>query len=225
MIIYFDLDDTLFGESDFCRSAYAEVAFTLQQAHGRDFSYIVDKMYELLLRRENPFSWLEEELRVLGLWREGVIGELVEIYRTHAPAVLPLPEGSRRLLDALKKRGVRMGIISDGRSLTQRNKMKALGIESYFAPEDIFISEECGADKRSDVMFRKAMEQHPDEAMIYVGDNTAKDFRQPNLLGWTTFCLRHMRPMVHPQDFNSSWPDAPARILSHLPELLLLLPR
>lgn len=221
MTIYFDLDDTLFDEREFCRSAYAEVASALQNAHGSVFSYIVPQMYALLLRRENPFSWLEGELQRLGIWREEYIGELVELYRSHAPASLTLPEGSRRVLDALKKRGVRLGIISDGRSVTQRNKIKALGLESYFAPEDILISEECGYDKREEGMFRKAMQLHPGETMVYVGDNTSKDFRQPNLLGWITFCLRHIRPMVHPQDFTAEWPDSPRQIITSLPELLL----
>lgn len=232
MTIYFDLDDTLFEEREFCRSAYTEIASFLSQTYDFVFSYIVPRMMEQLSRRDNPFDLLEAELKSRGLNREGLIKELVEMYRNHVPEKLPLFSDTKRTLDVLKKRGVRLGLITDGRSLTQRNKIKALGLPEYFAPEDILISEECAkelpadkeqkADKTTDVMFRKAMEMHPDDRLIYVADNTAKDFRQPNLLGWTTFCLRHMRPMIHPQDFNTAPPDAPQYIITHLPELLLI---
>ncbi|MBD5203840.1 MAG: HAD family hydrolase [Bacteroidales bacterium] len=226
MIIYFDLDDTLFDESAFCLSAYSEVAAHLSYEYGRDFSYLPWLMSDALRRRENPFDRVEAELRRLYPEKKSVdVRRLVEIYRNHCPESLPLPEASRRALDGLRRRGIILGLITDGRKLTQRNKLKALGLYQYFAPENILISEEAGGDKTSDVMFRKAMERHPGENMIYVGDNTSKDFRQPNLLGWTTFCLRHLRPMVHPQDFNTAAPDAPAYIITSLPELLLYIPK
>lgn len=221
-MICFDLDDTLFEEYDFCRSAYEEVASRLSDRYDYDFGYVAPLMYEAVVRRDNPFDLLDTELKAKGINDDSVIREMVEVYRAHAPEKLPLPEPSARTLRVLKNRGVKLGLITDGRSLTQRNKIKALGVEDYFEPSDILISEECGADKRSPDMFRRIMEAHPEEKIfIYVGDNTSKDFEQANALGWLTVCLRRHTPGVHPQDFTRPLPEAPRRIITQLPELLL----
>lgn len=224
-MIFFDLDDTLFDEHTFCSSAYEEIAAYLSDRHGCDMTYIIAAMTDLLYRRENPFTWLDEELNRRGLNHEGYLKELISIYRNHAPEMLPGTRDMHHTLSLLKERGYNLGLITDGRSVTQRNKIRALGLEQYFDPEAILISEETGYDKTSPENFRKAMELDGDgEPMVYVGDNTAKDFRHPNLLGWHTFCLRHMRAGVHPQDFTLPYPVAPSYIISSLPELLLYFP-
>lgn len=218
----FDLDDTLFYEKDFCRSAYEEIAVVLGARYRCDLSFLPVKMGEALNNRENPFDVMREALGNRGLSvTEDDVREMVELYRHHAPEYILPMRGAGMLFDALRRRDVRIGIITDGRSYTQRNKLHATGLDKYIAPEDILISGECGSDKTSPLMFEKMMAMHPEEAGFrYVGDNTQKDFRHPNLLGWDTVCLRHYRPGVHPQNFSAVWPDAPRRIISALPELL-----
>lgn len=231
MYIFFDLDDTLFEEREFCRSAYREVVATIVERYPLDSiirQRLEEGMWQTLCRRENPFSWLESELKDSGM--EYDIKSLVEVYRRHQPISLPLNQDVRPALEALRKRGDIIGLITDGRSLTQRNKIRALGLDELFPPELILISEETGYDKRSSEPFRKAMElcgvitkeggSAEVNGFAYIGDNTAKDFLHPNLLGWDTICLRHKHPGIHPQDFNKQWPEAPHCLINTISDLL-----
>ena len=117
------------------------------------------------------------------------VKELIEIYRTHYPDKR-LPWQSLYTLSVLKNRGIRLGLITDGRSLTQRNKIRALGLDRFMDSELVFISEEIGADKLSEVAFRRTMDVcGADEKYIYVGDNPQKDFLIANRFDWVTVCL------------------------------------
>ena len=69
--------------------------------------------------------------------------ELLQIYREHKPAIA-LSEETVEVLEALKKESHVLGLITDGRSLTQRNKIKALGLDKYIESSLILISEETG---------------------------------------------------------------------------------
>ncbi|MDE6160297.1 MAG: HAD family hydrolase [Muribaculaceae bacterium] len=172
-IILFDLDDTLYAERDFLHSGWHAVA----AASGIDPS----EAYALMRSADNAFDALHE--RVPGF----SVAEMLDIYRNHVPEI-SLPRGVAEMLGRLSDIYGGAGIISDGRSATQRNKIKALGIESYFSY--ISISEEIGADKTSPVPFRLAMRHFgEDKSYIYVGDNIAKDFLWPNRLGWRTVML------------------------------------
>lgn len=170
MTVIFDLDDTLYAEMEFVRSAYREIA----RKHGRE-------LLGPMLAAPSP----REAFDSTGL----PIGELLPIYRNHFPDIR-LPWQSLYTLASLKNRGHRLGIITDGRSLTQRNKIRALGLERFMEEELIFISEELGCDKISGRSFERVMELCGDgERYMYVGDNPMKDFVPGNRLGWETVCL------------------------------------
>lgn len=170
MIVVFDLDDTLYAEMEFVRSAYRAIA--------RKFGHhLLGPMMDASTPREAFDS--------TGL----PIEELLPIYRNHFPDIR-LPWQSLYTLVSLKKQGHRLGLISDGRSLTQRNKIRALGLERFIDPELIFISEEQGWDKMSGESFSKIMSLCGDsEKYMYIGDNPLKDFLPGNRLGWQTVCL------------------------------------
>ncbi len=170
MTVIFDLDDTLFPEMDYVRSAYRSLAsrFDLH-------------LYPKMMVASSPSAAFD----LIG----GEMGEILEIYRTHKPKLI-LPAASLYLLDHLKRKGVKMGLISDGRSVTQRNKIEALGLTRFLSADLVMISQEVGADKLSDVAAKKILGLRPAEnKFVYVGDNPAKDFIIPNLLGWTTILV------------------------------------
>ena len=52
---------------------------------------------------------------------------------------------TKHLLDVLKEKNIPAGLITDGRSVTQRNKLKSLGLLNYF--KEVIISEEFGSEK------------------------------------------------------------------------------
>lgn len=189
-VVVFDLDDTLFKELDFLRSAFREIARTLAP----DFSEaLFAEMLAAHSRGENVFARLSERFGV-------PIAELLARYRAHVPDVALAPD-VRATLEALRERGATLGMITDGRSLTQRNKIRALGLDAFFDDVNIVISEEFGSEKPCSRNYKFFAEKFPGADFCYVGDNPAKDFVAPNALGWRTICLIDDGGNVRPQDF------------------------
>lgn len=219
-VVAFDLDDTLFSERDFAHSGFRAAGSLLASTFG-DTTDWAALMIEAFERGENPFDSLAPELEARGATLAGLLPRLLDAYRSHLPEI-SLRHGSAELLDALRARGVRMALITDGRSLTQRNKIRALGLEQYFAPEMIFISEEVGADKLSGEAMERVVRAFPEaRQFIYVGDNPAKDFYAANRRGWTTLCLADDGSNIHPQTFRGGFYD-PSAIISALQEVACL---
>ncbi len=185
--VIFDLDDTLAYEMDFLKSAYLAIALGLED----------ENVYEIMLDKysgkENVFEFLSQKYNI-------DVQTFLEQYRTHFPEI-KLIEGVQETLDFCKQENFKLGLISDGRSITQRNKLKALKIEELF--DKIIISEEFGSEKPNENNFLAFMEDGI-ESYIYIADNPKKDFITPNKLGWTTICLLDDGANIHKQDFNVS---------------------
>ena len=196
--VVFDLDDTLYKERDYVASGFRAVADEIAAESGIEAKRLLDVMSGA----DNAFDALRDYLASSGADVPDT-GRLLDIYRTHRPAIT-LPYESRRVLDTLKDRGFRLVLITDGRSVGQRNKIEALGLYPYFAPDAIIISEENGGDKTTDIPYRILSERFPDSSnMVFAGDNTAKDFRWGNLNGAMTVMLRDKDGTnVHRQDMS-----------------------
>lgn len=194
LCVAFDLDDTLYKERDFVmagRSAVADV-----------FSSIAGKSSEELIMMMNFADNAFDSLLAIPEIENSniVIQDILQVYRNHEPE-LTLPEESRDVLYRLCKDNVYIGIITDGRIVTQWNKIKALGLDKIVEQQNIIVSEEFGADKKSPKSFEYMMERCPADKYIYVGDNPAKDFFQARKLGWNTVMLRDVDGInIHPQN-------------------------
>ena len=112
-----------------------------------------------------------------------------------------------------------MSLITDGRSITQRNKLKALNIDNYF--NKIIISEEINSEKPSELNFKKVMNVEDQSRYVYIGDNPVKDFFIPNLLGWISICRLDNGFNVHKQNFNISNNYMPKHIIKSFNEIIL----
>src|SRR5215218_915860 len=136
--VVFDLDDTIYQEIDFLKSAYRHIAGLLQPAIKKE---LFEEMWVRFQNKENVFEWLiTEHASVLP---NITTSFLLNEYRSHLPKIT-LSEDVIEFLSFLKEAKILCGLITDGRSITQRNKLKALGIESFFT--DIIISEEFGSE-------------------------------------------------------------------------------
>src|SRR5690606_4035747 len=69
------------------------------------------------------------------------IDELVEVYRNHEPNIY-LYYGVEDHLARLKDKRVRLGLLTDGMPIMQKNKVHALGLDRYF--DEIVYSWEIG---------------------------------------------------------------------------------
>lgn len=211
-VVLFDLDDTLYPEADFVISGRKAVAEAAERCYG------YDALKALTVMRKAPqaFDALHRVLPQMS------VGEMLDIYRNHMP-VLELPEDSRKTISALRRAGIRMGVITDGRPVSQRNKLAALGIAGEM--DYIGISGETGAEKTERAPFVLAEEFFGSgNRFFYVGDNPAKDFLWPNRMGWTTVMLREQVPgrNIHVQTLDAETPEAnPHIIVDSLCEIML----
>ena len=200
-VICFDLDDTLYKEIDYLKSAYMEIAeFAAGQCTGcsESVSILAIKAYNRMLDAyREGLNAFEELNRFLGL--EQPLRDYLYIYRHHKPKIA-LSEDVVKTLDALKAEDIRLGLITDGRSVQQRNKIEALGLGRWIENEDVVISEEFGSEKPALANYEYFMKRYPKcHDFTYVGDNLNKDFIAPNSLGWKTVCLKDDGRNIHRQ--------------------------
>ncbi len=176
-VVVFDLDDTLYLEKDYRASGFKALANFLAKL------YQLDKL-SLEKIAESGGDVLQAFANEVGC---GANKEsLLWFYRLHSPDI-SLSPCVKSLLGSLEKKNVPIVILTDGRSITQRLKMVALGLDRY----PFFISEEFGGNpKPNHRRFRLIEEKFPGRRYIYVGDNVAKDFVAPNELGWISIGLR-----------------------------------
>ena len=214
-VVCFDLDDTLYKEIDFLKSAYRHIASLVSNANAPE-----DEVYQTLLNTYiqggNAFATVVQKYG----FRLFTVEWMLDVYRNHKPHIT-LDNDTRLTLERLKAKGVTMGIISDGRYAQQMNKIDALGLKDFIHEEDIIINTDLSRIKPDRHSFKHFMEKYgKDCAFWYVGDNTAKDFVAPNTLGWTTICLLDNGRNIHKQDFSLEKLAMPQLQIKCLSELL-----
>ncbi len=217
-----DLDDTLFDEIDYVRSGYRAIGRELEH-------YSIMPCAEAVLFLEASSTtaegfddlsakiWVDHPgCRFNAQW-------MVDTYRYHIPDISLRP-GALDLLEGLKRRGVPIGIITDGRSATQRAKIKALGLDRFVADGNIIISGETGADKTTSLPFETLANRNPGcSRFLYLGDNPAKDFRWPNAMGWDTVEIIDSEGIhIHPQNIEVPPGYRAHHTISRLPEALAI---
>ena len=178
--VVFDLDDTLCPEKDCVRSGFRAVSGHLGGGYeGALWSYF-----------EKGLPAIDELLRALG--REDEASDALRACRGHRPQI-QLRSGAREVLVRLRNRGIKVGIITDGRPGGRRSKLEALGPCELV--DDVVITDELGGPrfrKPCDIAFRIMRRRWgiPSSQMAYVGDNLSKDFLAPRQLGMGCVCLR-----------------------------------
>ncbi len=204
-IFVFDLDDTLYSERDFEKSGIEYV-----------YNYFEIKHISLDSILNNRKNWIDQIINVSN--NEITIQMVLDVYRYHIPSI-ELYKDSKVFLDTLFSNGYEMSLITDGRSITQRNKLKALGIDYLF--KSIVISEEVNSEKPSEVNYRLVMNDQLPENFIYIADNPQKDFITPNKLGWTSICILDRGQNVHSQNFDLQKDFLPQFIINSFQEIIL----
>lgn len=186
--VIFDLDDTLYEEKSYVNEALKNVA-----------NYLEDKYKENSLIKENTIYnrflfYLEAGSRPrlfdiicneFGL--EEDISMLIKIYRSTTPNI-SLYKDAIEIINELRKKGYRLGIISNGASLVQHQKVKALNLVTMV--DCIIITDDYGHDywKPSSKPYEKMLEklEVPVQNSVFVGDNPHKDFIGAREIGMNT---------------------------------------
>lgn len=169
--VIFDLDDTLYSEKEYVRSGYKAVSDYLGGRYE-------EELWNSFEAGKPAIDELLKELR-----RENEKAKVLSVYRSHQPDIHLYP-GVTEMIEELKAKSIKVGIITDGRPEGQRNKLEALGLDI----DDVIIADELGGiqfRKPCDIAFRILMTRwrlNPAD-IVYVGDNPTKDFQAPQQLG------------------------------------------
>ena len=192
-LFVFDLDDTLYSERSYVYSALRYAGDVIKHYYGMSLAA------ESLIRFYNdgvpdPIAAFWQEADLPGTAKIQIVAAM----RAHLPAISLRP-GAVHILATLQRRNLPFVILTDGRSITQRAKIAALGcLHSAY----ISISEEIGCAKTNPLRFQQVTARFQDMRYLYVGDNPAKDFLVPNSLGWTTVMLIDDGNNIHSQHGN-----------------------
>ncbi|KZE63964.1 L-2-haloalkanoic acid dehalogenase [Fictibacillus phosphorivorans] len=174
--VLFDLDGTLLDRDTsvkkFVEDQHTRLSSVLSHIPKKIFA---EKFIEL---EQNGYVWkdkvyqkLADELAV----RRMPPGELLEDYLTHFKHhCTPFPN-LVNMLDELKKKGLRLGLVTNGYGVFQNDTIKALEIKEYF--DTILISEMEGLSKPDPLLFERAAERLnvKTEECMFVGDHPKND--------------------------------------------------
>lgn len=174
--IIFDLDDTLISEKEYVKSGFLAVS---KYVSNKTRTYTTEQIFEALqvLHNESTDKVFNRMNEKLGLSTEISVKELVDVYRSHKP-IISLYEDVVPIIKKLKEQKYKIGMITDGYLVTQKNKIETLNIRYLF--DEIIITDELGRDcwKPSPVPYElmsKRLNVDYSE-MMYIGDNPKKDF-------------------------------------------------
>lgn len=185
--VLFDIDNTLFDSTTLARmtrinavKAMIECGFPLKsvkkgydllmkvvEKHGSNYDQHFDRLLEVLGSKKNP---------------KIVAAGVVAYHDTKLAYLKPDPDVIPTLI-ALRDKGYKLGIVSNGRSVKQWEKIIRLGLHHFF--HTVVISEDVGSEKPDAKIFQVALEKlkvKPEEA-IYVGNCLEIDILGANMAG------------------------------------------
>lgn len=187
--VIFDMDDTLCLERDYVKSGFRAVADHLRDAADADQVFeVMWAMFEEGVRGDTFNRLMDRFPEVAAVCdTKG----LVNVYRTHNPVISLVP-GMGELVETLRTRNIRIGVLSDGPLASQQAKAVALGL--YQGVDAVMLTDSLGREcwKPSAEGFLRLETELglSGSELVYVGDNVEKDFIAPNRLGWETVRLR-----------------------------------
>lgn len=183
-VLIFDLDDTLYYEKEYVLGAFKEVAYYLGNKYEKSEENLYARMKEILEEsgRGKIFDVICEENNF-----SEDIKNLVEIYRDSKPK-LEIYNDSKEVLNWAREQGYKLGVITDGCSKVQWNKIKALNLENFM--DKIIVTDDLGKEfwkphKKSYIDIMEYFNTSKAEC-VYIGDNPSKDFIGAKKLGLKT---------------------------------------
>lgn len=231
-VVLFDLDDTLHDDTHAYSNAAEEVAREVAAEHGIDAlalkaAYIAES--EGFWHRLSPLD-LKVKLASLraSMWRSALerVGiddadlaqQSAERYNAYRVKYFTLFPGTTELLRALRDRGMKLGVVTNGLSETHREKIALLRIGEYF--DAIFLSDEVGMVKPDPLLFAHACRTlggAPSHAAM-VGDRYDRDIRGAMEAGLYTIWLNVRNEELPP---GASPPDATCSSIGEAGRILL----
>ena len=177
--VFFDFDDTLQSRAGAFR-IYCDNFLTrfFPEIQGEEKEKRMDEMEEHV---DGGYKSREEywpEMIALWNWQNPpTLAELVEDFNSRFGKAVVMLEGSVETLRELKRRGYKLGMVTNGNSLLQNTKLDTAGIRDLF--DMAVVSDDIGVWKPNKGIFEYAMQQlgvTPDQS-LFVGDHPINDIQ------------------------------------------------
>jgi putative hydrolase of the HAD superfamily len=207
--VLLDLDDTLTDRSATVR-AYAQHFIRDFGARLRPTMDLPMAAAELIrIDRDGYNQHRASDLAQHEAWRSSPgASALAAHWDRHFALCTQAREGLLPLVDALMLAGIKLGVVTNGRTDKQRRKLDALGLRDRLGV--VLISEEFGVGKPDESIFCAAAAElavFPRECM-FIGDNPEKDVRGAAAVGmravWFRATLRWPEGVALPQESVAS---------------------
>jgi HAD superfamily hydrolase (TIGR01549 family) len=203
--VFFDLDDTLHNSqipfTDAFKKVFPgdhkQVHFDSLYKKFRDFS---DLLWRRYVNNEITLEKLRIERLVLALKSANIkisdelANEFQKSYEIGLKSLRLFPEVPE-LLETIKRKEYKIGIITNGPIEHQYNKIKSLNLTKYIPREWIFISDEVGAAKPNSQIFHHVSQRvgfSPSE-LLYIGDSWVNDVVGSCEAGWQSIWYNHRK--------------------------------
>lgn len=232
--ILFDLDDTLISFDGVSEQAWEKCCCEFIHAHSLSITMAV-----LLkeLNKKRKWYWSDPErhksgreniknarreivkltLNTFGIFDDELIYELADNYSEYQNSLILLFPNTLNVLTELRRNGYRLGLITNGSSTGQREKINRFALNPYF--EIILIDQEVGFSKPDIRIYKHALELlklDPHDVWM-VGDNLIWDIQSPKSLGIYTVWYDHKKfglpintniiPDIKIQDISELFPE------------------
>jgi 5'-nucleotidase len=223
--IFFDLDDTLILCEPAMEAAHAVCAERL----GIDSSVITNAINEIYaeefdfgcsrypLLKTMSSRELRRTLTQKAFQRreiEADVEAILDLYESEEDKLIKVFDDTHDVLARLKTR-YPLGIITNGPSKMQREKIIRLNLEPYFSP--IVVDTEVGYAKPHPIIFAHAAWEMriATENLLFVGNSLTADIAGANGAGWTSVWVN-----TYGADCGENIPHYEIRVLSELENIL-----
>jgi putative hydrolase of the HAD superfamily len=205
-LVLFDLDDTLMAFDLVSNEAWEKAVDIFLQNHNipveRDI--ILEKIHNT-----RKWYWADSERHKTGRKnmanaRKEIVklalknyqdietkelDKLADDYTQIQESLWYLFDDAEDTLKKIKNKNIKLGIITNGTSASQRGKLKRFDIEKYF--DYFFIEGEIGYGKPDIKMYEYMLEETkiPADKIIMIGDNLVWDIEPPQKLGIKTIWI------------------------------------
>ncbi len=200
--VVFDLDHTLFDRYE-TLSCIIEIgiAYTIfksevdKETLKKEWIY-ADKHF-CLLGWDKVYDYFKsKDLLKDNIQKEGFFKTYIEPMYMHLAIAFDFTIPT---LNSLRKKGYKLGLITNGSHSLQMRKLEMLKLEEAF--DEIIISGDYNTDKPDRFLFDKMAEllDCSPEEMLYVGDNPLNDVDASRLAGYTPVWVKTSGIWSHPE--------------------------